>query len=61
LYYASEGGYEKIAQMLLDKGADVQAQGYLGTVLQVASKGCYEKVIKVLILLGAYCSTVTAL
>ena len=45
LHAASLGGHEKIVQMLLDKGADVNAQGeFLGNALQVASSEGHNQV-----------------
>ncbi|EOD43980.1 putative ankyrin repeat protein [Neofusicoccum parvum UCRNP2] len=50
LYYASLEGLVGPVQMLLDKGADVNAQGgYYGNALQVASSRGYEKVVQILL------------
>ncbi|KAF6232001.1 hypothetical protein HO173_009838 [Letharia columbiana] len=48
---ASQRGYEKVVQMLLDKEADFDAQnGYYGNALCcVASRGGYEKVVQMLL------------
>lgn len=37
LQAASKGGHEKVVQMLLDRGTDVNAQGGFGNALQAAS------------------------
>jgi hypothetical protein len=53
LYAASEGGHEKVVEMLLAKGADVNAQGGLyGNALQVASVEGHEKVVEILLAKG---------
>lgn len=42
-------GYEEIAQLLLDKGEEVNAQGgYLGNSLQAAAHGGHGKVVQLL-------------
>jgi Ankyrin repeats (3 copies) len=47
---ASAGGREKIVQMLLDRGADVNARGGLhGNALQAASHGGHEKIVQMLL------------
>jgi ankyrin repeat protein len=54
LYAASERGYEKVVQMLLAAGADVNAQGGdYGSALQAAAQGGHEKVVQMLIAAGA--------
>jgi ankyrin repeat protein len=54
LQEASSGGHEKLVQILLDKGADMNAQhGSLGTALQAASRGGHEKVVQMLLDKGA--------
>ena len=48
------GGYEKIVQLLLDKGAEVNAQGgHYGNALQAALAGGHEQVVKILLDEGA--------
>jgi hypothetical protein len=50
LYGASEGGREKVVELLLGKGADVNAQGgYYGNVLYVTSVEGREKVVGLLL------------
>jgi ankyrin repeat protein len=50
LVWASECGHEKVVQILLDVGADVNAQGgWYGNALKAASKGGHEKVVQMLI------------
>jgi ankyrin repeat protein len=54
LYWASELGHDKILQMLVDRGADVNAQGgYYGSVLRAASAQGHEKVVQMLLDAGA--------
>ena len=54
LYYASMAGLSKSVQMLLDKGADVNAQGgNLGNALQAASTGGHNQVVQILLDKGA--------
>jgi hypothetical protein len=51
---ASERGHEKVVQMLLDAGADVNAQGgYYGSALYAAAVGGHEKVVQMLLDAGA--------
>ncbi|KAJ9654756.1 hypothetical protein H2198_006274 [Neophaeococcomyces mojaviensis] len=50
IMWASQLGHEKVVQALLDKGADVNAQGgYYGNALQEASYGGHEKVVQMLL------------
>ncbi|KAK3615213.1 hypothetical protein LTR22_027516 [Elasticomyces elasticus] len=54
LYAASSGGHEKVVQVLLDAGAEVNAQGgQYGNALQAASLGGHEKVVQMLLEAGA--------
>ena len=49
-----QGGCEKIVQLLLDKGADINAQGgHYGNALQAASTGAHEKIVQLLLDNGA--------
>jgi hypothetical protein len=54
LYYAARSGLTKIASLLLDKGADVNAQGgeYVNA-LQAASEGGHEHIVELLLGKGA--------
>ena len=50
LYYASLGGMEKIAQMLIQYHANVNAEGgEYGTALQAASAGGHEAIVRLLV------------
>ncbi|KAK5943798.1 hypothetical protein PMZ80_003079 [Knufia obscura] len=54
LVWACEFGYEKVVQILLDQGADVNAQGgKYGNALQAASQRGHEKVVQMLLKQGA--------
>jgi ankyrin repeat protein len=54
LYYAALLGLSTTTRLLLDKGADVNAQGGLyGNALQAASSGGHEQVVKTLLDKGA--------
>lgn len=54
LYYAALMGLSKITKLLLDQGADVNAQcGSYGNALQAASFKGYEAVVQLLIFAGA--------
>ena len=47
---ASFRGHEKVVQILLDKGADINAQGgRYGNALQAASYGGHEKEVQMLL------------
>jgi ankyrin repeat protein len=48
------GGHEQVVKLLLDKGADVNAQGgRYGNALYAASLGGHEQVVKLLLDKGA--------
>ncbi|KAI1533400.1 fibronectin type 3 and ankyrin repeat domain protein 1, partial [Pyrenophora tritici-repentis] len=54
LYYAAMLGFSTITRLLLDAGADVNAQGgRYGNALQAASDGGHEQVVKTLLDAGA--------
>ncbi|KAL8875972.1 MAG: hypothetical protein Q9198_005748, partial [Flavoplaca austrocitrina] len=54
LHAASLGGHEFIVQILLKKGADVNAQGgRYGNALQAASRGGHDRVVQILLEKGA--------
>ena len=54
LYYASLGGLAKSVRLLLDKGAEIDAQGgHHGNALQAASIGGREEVVRLLLDKGA--------
>ena len=54
LQAASAGGHDKVVQMLLDKGADANAQGgRYSNALQAASAKGYNKVVQMLLDKGA--------
>ncbi|KAF2174325.1 hypothetical protein K469DRAFT_614903, partial [Zopfia rhizophila CBS 207.26] len=58
LQAASSGGHEKIVELLLSKGADVNAQGgHYGNALQAASSGGHEKIVELLLKEGAVSSS----
>ncbi|KAF8336030.1 ankyrin repeat-containing domain protein [Amanita rubescens] len=55
LYAASLGGYNEIVELLLDRGADVNAQGGIyGYALQAASERGRNEIAKLLLDKGAY-------
>ncbi|RII20696.1 hypothetical protein CUC08_Gglean001282 [Alternaria sp. MG1] len=54
LYYAALLGFSTVTRLLLDAGAEVNAEGgYNGNALQAASDGGYEQVVKTLLDAGA--------
>ncbi|KAF2678030.1 ankyrin [Lentithecium fluviatile CBS 122367] len=54
LYIAVEHGHQRMVKLLLDAGADVNAQGgFYGNALQAASEGGHEQVVKLLLDTGA--------
>ncbi len=54
LQAASEGGYQEIIKLLLDGGADVNAQGGMyGNALQAASGKGHQEIVKLLLDNGA--------
>jgi hypothetical protein len=55
LYYGARLGLSTITKRLLDRGAEVNAQGgYYGNALQAASWGRHEQVVKMLLNAGAH-------
>jgi hypothetical protein len=51
LQAASAGGHDKVVRMLIDTGANVNAQGghyFYGNALQEASVGGHDKVVQIL-------------
>ncbi|KAF8344777.1 ankyrin repeat-containing domain protein [Amanita rubescens] len=55
LYAATQGGYNEIVKLLLDRGADVNAQGGIyGNALQAASERGRDEIAKLLLDKGAY-------
>ncbi|CAG8103036.1 unnamed protein product [Penicillium salamii] len=51
---ASQGGYEKVVQLLLEKGAEVNAKGgHSGNALQAASSEGHDNIVKLLLEKGA--------
>jgi ankyrin repeat protein len=58
LQAASFEGHEKVVELLLDRGADVNAQGgYYGNALQAALVRGHEKVVELLLDRGANVNT----
>jgi ankyrin repeat protein len=58
LQAASAGGYEKIVQILLDAGAEINTQcGRYGNALQAASHRGHEKILQMLLDVGADINT----
>ncbi|CAG7957366.1 unnamed protein product [Penicillium nalgiovense] len=53
LYYASLLGLQRTAQLLLDKGEDINAQGVHGSALQQASAKDHEGIVQLLLAKGA--------
>ncbi|GIJ91391.1 hypothetical protein Asppvi_010356 [Aspergillus pseudoviridinutans] len=54
LYYASLAGLQRTVELLIEKGADVNAQeGRYGYALQAASQGGYKEVVQLLLEKGA--------
>jgi hypothetical protein len=54
LYYAALLGFSTVTRLLLDEGADINAQGgHYGNALQAASAGGHEQVVKMLLDKGA--------
>jgi ankyrin repeat protein len=54
LSWAAELGYTKFVEVLISKGADVNAQGgHYGNALQAASAGSHEKMVQLLLDKGA--------
>ncbi|KAK5210764.1 hypothetical protein LTR47_001484 [Exophiala xenobiotica] len=60
LYHASQNGDEKVVQILVDAGADVNAEGEgCFSALHVASEGGYEKIVQILVDKGADVNALT--
>jgi ankyrin repeat protein len=58
LYIAALNMWQNLAQSLLDKGADVHAQGgYFGNALQAASTKGSREIVRLLLDKGAHVST----
>jgi ankyrin repeat protein len=58
LYYAALLGFSTVTRLLLDAGAEVNAQGgEYGNALQAASAGGYEQIVKTLLDAGAEVDT----
>lgn len=56
LYYAAFGGLQEVLTLLLDKGADVNAQGgHFGNALQANFHRGHLQVTKTSIRKGCYC------
>ncbi|KAK4220982.1 ankyrin repeat-containing domain protein, partial [Podospora fimiseda] len=54
LQAASSEGHQEIVKLLLDKGADVNAQGgFYGNALQAASSEGHQQIVKLLLDKGA--------
>jgi ankyrin repeat protein len=54
LYYASLVGLVESARLLLEAGADINAQGgWYGNALQTASHGCHDQIVQQLLEKGA--------
>ncbi|KAG9852947.1 purine and uridine phosphorylase, partial [Aureobasidium melanogenum] len=53
LYWASEEGHSNIVQILLDAGADLDAQSDYGTPLHAASEMGHDKIVQMLLDAGA--------
>lgn len=52
LELASAGGHENMVRMLLEEGADVNADDIAGTALKIASAGGHENVVRLLLEVG---------
>jgi ankyrin repeat protein len=53
-YWGSELGHHEVVRVLLDRGADVKAQGgYYGSALQAATARSHDKIVQVLLDSGA--------
>jgi Ankyrin repeats (3 copies)/Ankyrin repeats (many copies) len=58
LFWASEYGHEKVVQILLERGADINARGRgYSNALYTASEGGHEKVVQMLLERGADVNT----
>jgi ankyrin repeat protein len=58
LLAALTGGHDKTAELLLNKGANINAQGgYYGTAIRVALRKDYDKTVEVLLNRGVNINT----
>ena len=53
LHWASQNGYVEVVELLLSKGANVNAQEPYGTALQAASAIGHDKTVELLLSTGA--------
>jgi ankyrin repeat protein len=54
LVWASRNGHDKVVHILLQRGADVNAEGgYYGSALYAASSGGHDEVVQMLLERGA--------
>jgi ankyrin repeat protein len=58
MYYAVDQGHEEAVRLLLEQGADANADGVAGTVLQRASEDRHEQIVRLLLENGANANVV---